>query len=277
MNRTIVVIGGLATIAICLQNGPAPVAVGWGLIHGAGPAALLALVPLAGSLALLWGGAIFLNRRAARGMPIHFGLLAASIVFLNEALLPATPLKTWRTQRAIEAVEIRNIRDELILSARGNPIGIRLTFEAIFPRNGDYAVAYALQSVDHRPYALQFINTFGVGDVVSTAATDIDPKPSEEDYFRQGVVYTFREVRLPNFLSYDDKAGEPCRNEKYLEKDFLAALSNSRDLKYRTQIRVSSEQAYQAVTAAEYVTARAYDIEAMYRTIQTEGNRRCGS
>ena len=49
MNRTIVLIGGLATIAICLQKGPAPLAVGWGLIHGAGPAALLALVPLAGS------------------------------------------------------------------------------------------------------------------------------------------------------------------------------------------------------------------------------------
>ena len=154
---------------------------------------------------------------------------------------------------------------------------IRLTFEAIFPRNGDYVVAYALQSVDYRPYALQFINTFGVGGVVSAAATEIDPKPSEENYFRQGVVYTFREVRLPNFLSYDDKAGEPCLNEKYLEKDFLAALSNSRNLKYRTQIRVSSEQAYQAVTAAEYVTPRAYDIEAMYRTIQTEGDRRCGS
>jgi hypothetical protein len=277
MNRTIVVIGGIATVAICSQNGPAPLAVGWGLIHGAGPAALLALVPLVGSLALLWGAAIFLNRRAARGMPILFGLLAASILFLNEALLPATPLKAWRTQRAIEAVEIRNIRDELILSARENPIGIRLTFEAIFPRNGDYVVAYALGSQDHRPYALQFDNSPGVGDVISAAAIEIDPEPSEDHYFRHGVVYTFREMRLPNFLSYDDKAGEPCLNEKYVEKDFLAALSKSRDLKYRTQIRVSSEHAYRPVTAAEYVTSRAYDIEAMYRTIQTEGNRRCGS
>jgi hypothetical protein len=162
MNRRTIVIGVIATIAICLQNGPAPLAVGWGLIHGAGPVALLALVPLAGCLFLLWGSALFLNRRAPRGMPILFGLLAAAILFLNEALLPATPLAAWRTQRAIEAVEVRNIRDELVLSARGNPIGIRLTFEAIFPRNGDYVIAGAWQSVDERPYALQFNHSFGV-------------------------------------------------------------------------------------------------------------------
>ena len=94
------VIGGIATVAICSQNELAPLAVGWGLLHGAGPAALLALVPLAGSLAMLWGGAVFLNRRAARGRPILFGLLAAAILFLNEALLPTTPLKAWRAQRA---------------------------------------------------------------------------------------------------------------------------------------------------------------------------------
>jgi hypothetical protein len=210
-------------------------------------------------------------------MPILFGLLAAAILFLNEALLPATPLAAWRTQRAIEAVEVRNIRDELVLSARGNPIGIRLTFEAIFPRNGDYVIAGAWQSVDERPYALQFNHSFGVRGMGSTAATEIDPEPSDDYYFRQGVVYTFRKVLLPNFLSYDDRAGEPCLNEMYLERDFLPALSKSRNVKYRTQIRVSTEQAYRAVTAADYMTSRAYDMEAMYRTIQTEGNRRCGS
>ena len=62
-----------------------------------------------------------------------------------------------------------------------------------------------------------------------------------------------------------------------MQKDFLTALSKSRDLKYRTQIRVSSEQASKPVAAAEYVTSRAYDIESIYRTIQAEGNRRCGS
>jgi hypothetical protein len=273
----IVAIALIATIAIYLQLGTSLLALVWGLIHGAGPAAMSALVPLAGSLLLLWGGAIFLSRRAGRGMPMLFGLYSAAILLLNEALLPATPLKTWMTQRAIEAVEIRNIRDELVLSAHGNPIGIRLIFEAIFPRSGDYVIAYALQSEDDRPYALQFNNSFGVGGMVSAAASEIDPEPREDHYFRQGVVYTFREVRLPNFLSYDDKAGEPCLNEKYLQKDFLTVLSKSRDLKYRTQIRVSSEQAYEPLTAAEYVTSRAYDIESIYRTIQTEGNRRCGS
>lgn len=275
MDRMIMVIGGIATIAICSQNGLAPLAVGWGLIHGAGPAALLALVPLAGSLAVLWGGAASLNRRAARGKPILLGLLAAAILFLNEALLPTTPLKAWRAQRAVDAVEIRNTRDELVLSARGNPIGIRVTFEAIFPQDGDYSIGASLQSVDERPSALQFNHSFGVRGMGSTAYQEIDPEPRDDHYFRQGVVYTFRNARLPNFLSYDDKAGEPCLTEIFTEKDFASALSTSRNLKYRVQLRVGSERAEREVTAAEYVTSRAYDVEAMYRTIEAEGNRRC--
>jgi hypothetical protein len=91
------------------------------------------------------------------------------------------------------------------------------------------------------------------------------------------VVYIFRKVLLPNFLSYDDGAGQPCLNSQFSETDLLSALLKSGNLKYRTVIQVSSEQAYRTVPAAEYVTSDAYDMEAMYRTIETEGNRRCGS
>ena len=207
----------IALIATIKQTvlGTSSLAFGWALIHGAGPAAMLAFVPLAGSLLLLWGGAIVPGRRAGRGMPIMFGLYSAGLLLLNEAVLPGTPLKTWMTQRAIEAVEIRNIRDELVVSAHGNPIGIRLIFEASFHGSGDYVIAFALQSQDDRPCALQFNNRFGVGGMVSAAASEIDPEPREDHYFQQGVVCTFREVRLPNFLSYDDKAGEPCLNETH--------------------------------------------------------------
>jgi hypothetical protein len=151
------------------------------------------------------------------------------------------------------------------------------SFDAIFPRNGDSVIAGTLRSVDERPYALQFNHSFGVRGMGSTAFMEIEPEPGDDHYFRQGVVYTVRQVVVPNFLSYDDRAGEPCLTEMYVEKDFVSALSTSRHLKYRTQIRVGSEQADREVTAAESVTSGAYDLEAMYETIKTEGNRRCGS
>jgi hypothetical protein len=276
-NRIALHIGLFAALAICFQNGGAALGFGWGLIHGAGLAAVVAFLPLALGLGALWAGYVYLSRRNVRHAPVFFTAYALAILLLNESLLPATPLAAWRAQRAVEAVEIRNTRDELVLSARGNPIGIRFSFEAIFPRNGDYAIGGTLQSVDERPYALQFNHSFGVRGMGSTAFIEIDPAPSDDHYFRQGVVYTVRQVLLPNFLSYDDRAGEPCLTEMYVEKDFVSALSKSRNLKYRAQIRVGSEQADREVTAAEYVTSRAYDLGAMYRTIETEGNRRCGS
>jgi len=273
MNSKMVATGVVATIVIFLQHGAAGVAFGWALIHGAGPAALFAFLPLATALLVLWAAAVFLHRRAARRAPVLFGVVAAAIVIVNEALLPVTPFKAWTQQRAIEAVAVRNIRDELVVSSRGKPIGIRLTFEAIFPGNGVYAVGHALvPDSDERVYALQFNHSI---------RSTIQPEPGDGYHFRGGTVYTFSTVFLPNFLSYDERTGVSCLNDMttsaFSAKDFLAALSKSRSLQYRTAIRVSNEQALRAVAAAEYLTGHGYDVEAMYRTIEADGSRRCTS
>lgn len=159
------------------------------------------------------------------------------------------------------------------MSSRGNPIGIRLTFEAIFPSNGVYAVGHALApDTDEREYALQF--NHGI-------QYTIQPEPRDSYHFLAGTVYTFSTAFLPNFLSCDERTGVSCLNDMttsaFSEKDFLAALSKSRSLQYRTVIRVSNEQAWRSVAAAEYVTGRGYDVEAMYRTIEADGSRRCAS
>jgi hypothetical protein len=273
MNSKMVAIGVVATILIFLQHGSAGVAFGWALVHGAGPAALFAFLPLAAALLVLWVAAVSLHRRAARRAPVLFGVVAAAIVMVNEALMPGTPFKAWTHQRAIEAVTVKNIRDELIVSSRGNPIGIRLTFEAVFPSNGVYAVGYALApDSDEGVYALQFNHSI---------RSTIQPEPGGSYDFRRGTVYTFSTEFLPNFLSYDERTGVTCLNDMttsaFSEKDFLAALSKSRSLQYRTAIRLSNEQAWRPVAAAEYVTGHAYDVEAMYRTIEADGSRRCAS
>ena len=93
--------------------------VGWALIHGAGPLAVMAFLPLAIGLGLLWGGFVFLRRKQGRqGLALFAGLSIALLV-LNEWLLPTTPLKAWSSERALKSAEVLSIRDEIVTTATG--------------------------------------------------------------------------------------------------------------------------------------------------------------
>ena len=264
-----------ASAAICAQNAEFGLGVGWGLIHGAGPAALLAFLPLALGLAALWTGYTGLQRRNVRGIPVLFTIFALAVLLVNEALLPATPLKSWRARPAIEKVEVRNIRDDVFLSPRGNPTGIRFTFEVLFPEIVLCNVSAPILApiTGEIPSALQFARVYQ--DL-------IDPAPSSEGayhVFKKGTLYTVTEVTLPNFLSYDQETREPClrtvTTETFSEADFLSALSRTVDEKYRMDVVLTCEHVKDIVVAARYVTSRDYGVRAMYSTIAIEGNGRC--
>ena len=58
----------LATVGICAQNAGVALGIGWGMIHGAGLGTVIAFVPLALGLAMLWAGYLFLSGRPIRGV-----------------------------------------------------------------------------------------------------------------------------------------------------------------------------------------------------------------
>ena len=269
----------LATLVICFQGYLFVMGFVWALIHGAGVSSLLAFWPTATSLAALWGGYIFLTRRNIRRLTLVFAGYALGIVLLAELLLPATPLKAMLALRAAEAVEVRSVHDEVLLSPRGNPIGIRVTFEAVVPRTGEYSIsASALSRVaDEVLWPLNFGHSRRSG-------AEPPPSPGGEgpyDVFQEGVVYRFTTDLMPEFLSFHERDTEPCLvnvTTKYIsEADFVSALSRSRNMKYRGGIHVSNALSMQSAVVHTYVTSRGYDVEAMYRTIAIEGNRRCGN
>ena len=206
-----------------------------------------------------------------------FTSYALGLVLMNEVLLPSTPLKAWWAQRALEGVEARSVRDELLLSARGNPIGIRITFQAVVPRTGNYSISASSLSrvADELLWPLDFGNS-------TRSVVDPAPSPGEDIYdaFQKGVVYTFTTDLMPAFLSFHEQEKEPCLvnvTTKYIsEADFLAALSKSRKMKYRGAIYATNAYSTVSTVVHEYVTSGDYDVEAMYRTIAIEGNRRCG-
>jgi hypothetical protein len=56
------VVGVVASIVLCIQNAGSLLGFGWALIHGAGPAAVIAFAPLGLGLGILWGGFRYLHR-----------------------------------------------------------------------------------------------------------------------------------------------------------------------------------------------------------------------
>ena len=271
-------IAWLATLVICVQSYLFLLSFVWALLHGAGASSFLAFLPAATGLAMLWAGYVFLKRRNIKRMTLVFTSYALSIMLVNEVLLPSTPLKALVAQRAAESVEVRSVRDELLLSARGNPIGIRITFDAVVPRTGEYLIsASALSRVaDELLWPLNF---------GSSIRSVTDPPPSRGkdiyDVFQKGTVYTFTTDLTPAFLSFHEREKEPCLvnvTTKYIsEAAFLSGLSKSRNVKYRGEIHVSNAHSTSSAVVREYVTSRDYDVEAMYRTIAIEGNRRCAN
>jgi hypothetical protein len=275
-DRGVVPVALVATVGISVQNTGAALGAGWGMIHGAGLGVVVALVPLALGLALLWAGYLFLSRRRIRGATAIFTTYALGLLLLNEMLLPMTPLRAWKGQRNVNAIDVHDIRDEVFLSARGNPIGIRLTFEVRFPEavvaNVSASVFGPIAGLAPRPLQL-----------ARGHQRSIEPSPASEGgyhVFRKDTVYRFTQTTLPNFLSYDERTQQPCLmavETTVSEAQFLDMLSSTAPQKYQTDILAGSDFDPTNQLLQMYVTSRDYDVKSMYETIVREGNRRCGS
>ena len=272
------VVAVVATAVMSMQNAGSGLAFGWALIHGAGPAAVIAFWPLGIGLAALWGAFRYVVRSNYRHAPALFTALAVAILLLYEMLLPATPLGTWRTERAMKTADVRNVRDEVLLSAKGNPIGVRVTYEVIFPRTVVANVHLGLGRVQGEVVPYMQSMEFG------RHSEKIDPEPSSEDIYKvfEGKrLYTFTVTRMPGFLVYDEKTQQPCLRfppySEISEAEIVSAIKKRGRDKYQMWISVTSDVVPVAVHHGSYVTTREHDLEAMYQTIVTEGHRRCTS
>ena len=101
---------------------------------------LVVLVPIAIPLALVWAAFWYVNRSSRRSALVVFARVVGAILLLNEAPFPGTRANRTRREAAMQAIEVRNVQDNLLLSARGNPIGVRVSYEVVAPRR---VVAFA--------------------------------------------------------------------------------------------------------------------------------------
>jgi hypothetical protein len=270
----VLIVALVATGAMCVQNAGSALGFGWALIHGAGPAAAVAFWPLAIGLAMLWGAFWYLNRRNHHHTSALFTGLALAMLVVYEVVLPATPLTSWRSERAMKAAVVQNIHDEPLLSAKGNAIGIRMSYEVIFPHAVVANVHLGLTRVQGE--VLPYMQSKEFGRQWKT----IDPEPSVQDLynvFERKRLYRFTVASMPGFLYYDEKTQQPCLDlySGITEGEIVAAIKKMSPDKYRMEISLTSDDVAISVHHTSYVTAGEYDLQAMYQTIVTEGHQRC--
>jgi hypothetical protein len=270
----------VASAIVCAQNVLSLLGFTWALIHGAGIESAVAFAPAGIALAVIWAGYRFITKKASNRATSLFAALAIGVVVVNESLLPATPLQQWRDQRSLKGVRVLDIRDEALLSARGNPIGVQISFDAVVPRTTAYSIyggAY-ISSSDTTGTTMWPLGFGYSGD------RRVEPAPTRQsespyDIFQKDIVYTISQDMVPMFLRYDLKTKTPCLAEvrtKYIsETDFRSALAANRDVAIRAVIHVNGEYNAASVVAADRVMSNHYDMQAIYDTIAKEGGGRC--
>jgi hypothetical protein len=247
----------------------------WAVIHGVGPAAVIAFVPLGIVLGLLWGGFRYFNRRNQRHAPFMFVGLAAALLLLNEAPWPGTQASRSRYQRAMDAIEVRSIRDEPLLSAKGNPIGVSVTYETFSPQRVVAFVYVGLNLYESNAGPLLDSGRFWGWP------NTIEPESSKGIYkvLEAGRVYRLTAGLMPGFLFYDDKTRQPCfrmwPSSRYSEADVVAAINEKGRRKYDMTISMTSDVDTTIGSHPRYVTSHEYDLAVMYQTIVKEGHQRC--
>ena len=268
----------LATAVLWYQMTYLFTAIGWSLTHGGRISSPLALLPPV-LLALLWGGWWLVRKVPSKNGTLGFLAFAVSLVVVVEVLLPQTPLRAARESRALRKTTVQNFTDEPFLSPGGNPIGVRVRYEATFPVSGVYTVSPSLSPVQ------PFIGgaeeqAIRMGHMLS--AIDPPPPPTNEPgerLFEAETPYRFVFDVLPSFLHFDPRSGELCiwfqRNRTYREADVIARLGEELATRYRLTVQASGGGGVGRFVVAEHTTTTAYDVSDFYESALEEGSLTC--
>lgn len=266
-----------ATIILCVRDASVVIGFLFMVSHGVGIVAVIAFVPLGILLGLLWCGFRYADRSNHRHAPLMFAGFAVALLLVNEAPWPGTQANRSRRQHTFDAIEVRSIHDDDLLSARGNPIGIRVTYEVYSPHR---VVAFTYLRLNLDWSLREGGPLLDLGEFWGPADT-IEPESSKGIYkvLEGGAIYRLTANRMPGFLAYDEKTQQPCfrsrSSSKYSETDLVSAINATGRRKYGMTISFSNDNA-SIGHYASYMTSREYDLSEMYQTIVKEGYPRCG-
>jgi hypothetical protein len=197
---------------------------------------------------------------AGRSLANNLGFAGVGVALL--ALTPGifavlAQVEQVRYRRRIAATRVGDVRDDAILSTRGRPIGVRLSYTVTVPERGYFAILPSLSGRDRRSERLSLNSVRWTIDGTS------DPKPFEPRRTHTMVVELY-----PPILFF-------AKNERCLSTTLLPPLPDS---VVRAPLRVMIAETTYGNTydgGTEQLTRGVYDLGELYRGVLDEGLPPC--
>ena len=179
-----------------------------------------------------------------------------------------------------------NWTDELLLSEKGNPIGIRLKYSIRFPVDGSYSPFPSLY-----PARTGYGFTGALGMRVLKGAVEPEPDGSQKSNqwifggrgtFKAGVVYNFTADLIPNYAFFNEQKGGFCLqtkaytqpggtpNHPTLRERFEREVMSQIKIRYRLSISGADSDWRQPL-----LTENSYAPNAWYQSYRREGAGDC--
>jgi hypothetical protein len=208
----------------------------------------------------------------------------------NQAQAWATP-QEWN-QNLVEGeynvirAELVSWKDEVLLSEKGNPVGIRLKYSMRFPVDGSYSPFPSLH-----PARTGYGFTGALGMRVNKGSVEPEPDGAQKSnqwifggrgIFKTGVVYNFTVDLIPNYAYFNEQKGSFCLQTKAyiqpsgtpsqptLRERFEREVMSQTKIRYRLSISGADSDWRQPL-----LTENTYAPNAWYQSYRREGAGDC--
>lgn len=223
--------------------------------HGPGLIGYFATGYLVIAIIGLWRINFFVSRRDLKRKTYIFffsGLIIAVLLVgaIFASLKPLVELEVYQLQRHAASTEVSDMKDEVLFSPKGNPIGIRLKYSMRFP-DSNYFWESPTMSPDKYLDVIFWMNI--ANQTIEPPMIGTDPLKYE-----QGKIYNFTVDMIPNFVMQNVDKTKSCIRKLPVEyKDAFQKLIQN-DEAVRFTIRVSGTE-YSGVTNNTYSLKLFYD------------------
>ncbi len=163
----------------------------------------------------------------------------------NLPVLQASSRGVLEGEQKIIRARVQKWSDELMLSEKGYPLGIRLSYSIIFPVEGSY-------SPYPKVYPEHFNSSYTAALSMRVLKISVEPKPGgiqnpdqlffgSRATFKPDVTYTFTVDLVPNYVNYNDQKRSFCVQTKIYSQQgmrdrFEREVTSKLKLRYRLAI-----------------------------------------
>lgn len=223
------------------------------------------------AIGILWWIYFFVKRQNFRrsSMIFFFSAIGVGLLLLGAIIASRNPLiqlEESRDAKHAASTEVLDMKDEVLYSKTGNPIGIRLNYQMRFPDNDYFWQSVSISPKDHLGASI-WASMQMVNRNIEPPMTSTDPSKYAVKY-EQGKTYNFTVDMIPDFVIQNVDKTKQCirKPSKDYVDTFQILIQNNEDVRF--DIIVSG-------TEFTGVTTNTYSFKEFYDSAIKEGALEC--